>query len=318
MDEHILWFEKYRPRRVTDTILPADLKKTFQAFIQKKEVPNLLLHGPKGIGKTTVARALLDEAGCDCMFINASMDRNIDTLRNEIMQYASTMSFSGNRKYVILDEADHLNPNSFQPALRSFMETYAMNCGFILTANFLHKIIEPLHSRCAVINFKIKPKDEVKLATRFLKRCCEILQAEKVEYDEAVVAQLIQKKFSDWRGITNELQRYSATGKIDAGILSNFEEVALGELLEAMKSQNFTKVRTWVAQNTGVEVEEFYPKLYESLPPMLTKVGFANSILTLAKYQYESAFITNHEINKTACLLELMLQLKGEWKEANV
>ncbi len=313
--EHLLWFEKYRPHKIKDTILSTDLKQTFQAFVQKKEVPNLLLHGPKGIGKTTVARALLDEAGCDHMFINASMDRNIDTLRNEILQYASTMSFSGNRKYVILDEADYLNPNSFQPALRSFMETYAKNCGFILTANFLHKIIEPLHSRCAVVSFKIKPKDEIKLATRFLKRCCEILDGEKVTYDESVVAQLIQKMFPDWRGIINELQRYSATGKIDSGILTDFEEVALGELLKALQEQNFSKTRAWVAQH-AVEVDEFYPKLFESLPDILSKAGFANAVLTLAKYQYESAFVTNHEINKTACLLELMVSLKGEWKNA--
>ena len=221
MLQDFLWVEKYRPKTVEDTILPTDLKATFQQFVEQKNVPNLILTGGPGVGKTTIAKAMLEELGCTYIVINGSMNGNIDTLRNEIKNFASTVSFSGGRKYVILDEADYLNPQSTQPALRNFMEEFSANCGFILTCNFLNRIIAPLHSRCSVVQFKINAADKPKLAARFLKRMTGILEKENVEFELAVVAQLIMKHFPDWRRVLNELQRYSATGKIDTGILAN-------------------------------------------------------------------------------------------------
>ena len=218
MLDQYLWVERYRPKKIADTILPIDLKQTFQAFVDQKNIPNMILSGSAGVGKTTVARAMLEELGCDYIIINGSMNGNIDTLRNDILNFASAVSFSGGRKYVILDEADYLNPNSTQPALRNFMEEFAKNCGFILTCNFKNKIIEPLHSRCPVIDFRITKKEMPKLAAQFFKRAISILDENGVTHDKQVVAAVIEKHFPDWRRVLNELQRYSATGSIDSEI----------------------------------------------------------------------------------------------------
>ena len=308
MLEEFLWVEKYRPKTIADTILPADLKQTFQQFVDQKNIPNLLLSGTAGVGKTTVARAMLEELECDYIMINGSMNGNIDTLRNEILNFASTVSFSGRRKYVILDEADYLNANSTQPALRNFMEEFSRNCGFILTCNFKNRIIEPLHSRCSVIDFKISKSDMAKLAGNFFKRTTGILAAEGIEYDKAVVAEIIQKHFPDWRRVLNELQRYSATGKIDSGILTNMTESSIKELINLMKDKNFTEVRKWVKDNTDTDVNVLYNKFYEIASEHFDKRVIPSLIILIAKYQYQNAFSANSEINFTAFLAEIMTE----------
>ena len=231
MREEFLWVEKYRPHKVADTILPPSLQATFQQFVDDGSIPNLLLSGRAGVGKTTIARAMLDQLGCDYIVINGSMHGNIDTLRTDILNFASTVSFTGGRKYVILDEADYLNPNSTQPALRNFMEEYSKNCGFILTCNFKNKLIDPLISRCSVIDFVIPKEDKPKLAVKFYKRVQDILRAENVEFNPQAVAGVIEKHFPDWRRVLNELQRYAATGKIDTGILANLQEDSFKSLI---------------------------------------------------------------------------------------
>lgn len=305
--DEFLWVEKYRPRLLSDVILPNELKATFAQFINKGNVPNLILSGGPGVGKTTVARAVLDELGSDYLIINGSMNGNIDTLRNEIMQFASSVSFQGGRKYVILDEADYLNANSTQPALRNFMEEYSSNCGFILTCNFKNRIIQPLHSRCAVIDFTIKNAQKPELAKQFFDRVCTILEMESVDSDRKVVAAFIQKHFPDWRRVLNELQRYSATGKIDSGLLSNLEEVSLKDLTNCMKSKNFTEVRKWVAQNIDNEPNEIFRKFYDHANDLFKPQAIPQLVLTLADYQYKSAFVVDQEINLTACLAEIMV-----------
>jgi len=254
MLEEFLWVEKYRPKTVDETILPVELKVVFQQFVDQKNIPNLILSGTAGVGKTTIARAMLEQLECDYIVINGSMNGNIDTLRNEILNFASSVSLQGGRKYVILDEADYLNANSTQPALRNFMEEFSRNCGFILTCNFKNRIIEPLHSRCSVVDFKISKKDMSKLATQFMKRVETILTTENVEYDKKVVAEVLTKHFPDWRRVLNELQRYSATGKIDSGILANMAETSIKDLLALMKDKNFTEVRKWVKNNVDSDV----------------------------------------------------------------
>ena len=263
MNEEFLWVEKYRPKTVEETILPAELKATFQQFVDQKNIPNLILSGTAGVGKTTIARAMLEQLECDYIVVNGSMNGNIDTLRNEILNFASAVSLSGGRKYVILDEADYLNANSTQPALRNFMEEFSRNCGFILTCNFKNRIIEPLHSRCSVIDFKISKKDMAKLAGQFFKRVQNILKTENVEFDPAVVAEIINKYFPDWRRVLNELQRYSATGKIDSGIFANMQENTIKELLILMKDKNFTEVRKWIKNNLDTDVNYLYNQFYE-------------------------------------------------------
>ena len=310
--DDFLWVEKYRPRTIDSAVLPSTLKTTFQQFVDQKNIPNLLLTGRAGIGKTTVARAMLEELQCDYIIINGSMNGNIDTLRNEIKDFASSISFSGGRKYVILDEADYLNPNSTQPALRNFMEEYSKNCGFILTCNFKNKIIEPLHSRCSVVEFKIDKEDKPKMASQFYKRVCSILDQEGVQYDQKAVVEVITKFFPDWRRVLNELQRYSATGKIDSGILVNFSEENLKGLVELLKTKNFTEVRRWVAENNDLDQTVFFRKLYDTASQYLKPNSIPQLIITLADYQYKAAFVADHEINILACLTEIMAE--GEFK----
>lgn len=310
--DDFLWVEKYRPRSIDSAILPSTLKTTFQQFVDQKNIPNLLLTGRAGIGKTTVARAMLEELQCDYIIINGSMNGNIDTLRSEIKDFASSISFSGGRKYVILDEADYLNPNSTQPALRNFMEEYSRNCGFILTCNFKNKIIEPLHSRCSVIEFKIDKEDKPKMASQFYKRVCNILDQESVQYDQKAVIEVITKFFPDWRRVLNELQRYSATGKIDSGILVNFSEENLKGLVELLKAKNFTEVRRWVAENNDIDQAVFFRKLYDTASQYLKPNSIPQLVITLADYQYKAAFVADHEINILACLTEIMAE--GDFK----
>lgn len=310
MQSDFLWVEKYRPRRIADTILPAELKETFQKFVDQGSVPNLILAGPPGVGKTTVAKAMLEELGCDYVVINGSMNGNIDTLRNDILNFASSVSLVGGRKYVILDEADYLNPNSTQPALRNFMEEFSRNCGFILTCNFKGRIIDPLQSRCSVIDFKVPRSDISKLAAQFFKRVTGILGDEGVPYDQAVVAEVIKKHFPDWRRVLNELQRYSASGKIDTGILTKLEEVSLRELIKLMKDKDFTSIRKWVGENSDVDQGVVYRRLYDTASEFLKPNYVPALVLLIAKYQYQAAFAADHEINLAACLVEMMMELE--------
>lgn len=311
--DEFLWVEKYRPRVLDDVILPHELKTTFRSFIDKGEISNMILSGGPGVGKTTVARAVLEELGCDYIIINGSMNGNIDTLRNEIMQFASSVSFQGGRKYVILDEADYLNAQSTQPALRNFMEEFSSNCGFILTCNFKNRIIAPLQSRCSVVDFNIKNSDKPALAAEFFKRVCNILEMESVDYDRKVVASFIQKHFPDWRRVLNELQRYSVTGKIDSGLLTNIAEVSINELTDAMRQKNFTNVRKWVAQNLDNDPASVFRRFYDHASELFKPGAIPQLVLILADYQYKCAFVVDQEINLTACLAEIMVNC--EFKE---
>ena len=306
MNEDFLWVEKYRPKTIEETILPCELKQTFQQFVDQKNIPNIILSGTAGVGKTTVARAMLEQLGCDYIIINGSMNGNIDTLRNEILNFASAVSLSGGRKFVILDEADYLNANSTQPALRNFMEEFSRNCGFIFTCNFKNRIIEPLHSRCSVIDFKISKKAMAKLASQFFKRVTTILQSEGIEFDSKVVAEVINKHFPDWRRVLNELQRYSATGKIDTGILVNLQETSIKELIGFMKDKNFTEIRKWTKNNLDVDVNQLFNQFYEVSSEVMDTLNSAQLVLHLAKYQYQNAFAANPEINFLAFLVEVM------------
>jgi DNA polymerase III delta prime subunit len=306
MLQDFLFVEKYRPKTVEDTILPTDLKETFQKFVDQKNIPNLILSGGPGIGKTTIARAMLEELKCNYIVINGSMNGNIDTLRNEIQNFASSVSFSGTRKYVILDEADYLNPQSTQPALRNFMEEFSANCGFILTCNFLNRIIEPLHSRCSVVHFKIGTKDKPKLASQFLKRLAIILQSEKIEYEERVLAELIMKFFPDWRRVLNEVQRYSVSGKIDVGILTNMSDESIKTLLSYLKDKDFGKMRKWVSENLDNDPAVIFRRIFDGCADFFTPQSIPQLIVLLGEYQYKSAFVVDQEINFVSFLTEVM------------
>jgi len=306
-DEY-LWVEKYRPKTIEDCVLPANLKKTFQQFVNDGNIPNLLLSGRAGVGKTTVAKAMLNELDCDSVIINGSLHGNIDTLRNDIMSFASTVSLTGGRKYVILDEADYLNPTSTQPALRNFMEEFSINCGFILTCNFKNRIIDPLHSRCSVVEFKIDNKDKPKLASEFYRRTIDILCAEGVTFDEKVLASLITKYFPDWRRVLNELQRYSATGKIDSGILTSFSDESFKDLVKHMKAKSFSDVRRWVGENSDVDQTSMFRKFYDYASEVIATASVPQLVLILAEYQYKAAFVADQEINMAACFTEVMVE----------
>jgi len=304
--EQFLWVEKYRPRTIEDCILPDHLKKVFQQFVDQKNIPNLLLTGSAGVGKTTVARAMLEQIGADYIIINGSLNGNIDTLRNEIMQFASSVSFKGGRKYVILDEADYLNPQSTQPSLRNFMEEFSKNCGFILTCNYKNRIIPPLHSRCSVVEFKIAKKDKPSLASQFMKRMFAILQKENVKYDKEVVVEIITRYFPDWRRVLNESQRHSASGSIDSGIFGGVSSDSYKSLADALKGKNFTAMRKWVGEHADTDTTSLFRQLYDNAAELLVPGSIPNLILTIADYQYKAAFVADQEINIVACMTEIM------------
>ena len=306
----ILWVEKYRPVTVDDCILPSELKQTFQQFVDNEEIPNLLLTGTAGVGKTTIAKAMLEQIGCTYMMINGSEESGIDTLRTKIKNFASTVSMDGKRKYVILDEADYLNPQSTQPALRGFIEEFSRNCGFILTCNFRNRIIEPLHSRCSTGEFRIPNEQKPKLATNFMKRVQDILEKENVSYNEKVVADVIGKFFPDWRRCLNELQRYSATGSIDAGILVNLSDTSVKELVSFVKDKDFKSCREWVVHNLDNDPHRIYRRIYDSLSGNVPDSAVPHCVLILGDYSYKSAFVADQEINLLACLTEMMTSVQ--------
>ena len=311
--EEFLWVSKYRPKTIEDTILPKDLKKVFQTFVDQKNIPNLLLTGSAGVGKTTVAKAMLEELGADYIVINGSMNGNIDTLRVEIANFASTVSFTGGRKYVILDEADYLNANSTQPALRNFMEEFSSNCGFILTCNFKNRIIEPLHSRCSVVEFTIPNSEKSKIAAQFFKRVTTILDTEHVTYERPVIAEMIKLHFPDWRRVLNELQRYSALGAIDSGILISNSSDNFDMLFEFLKKKDFTGMRKWVADNGDIDSANLFRRLFDELPIRVSSTNsVAEGIVVLAEYQFKDGQVANPEINRVACLAVLMAEC--DWK----
>lgn len=307
MREEFLWAEAHRPKTIEDTILPDQLKKIFQQFVDQGNIPNLILSGSAGCGKTTVARAMVEQLGGDYIIINGSMNGNIDTLRNEIKNFASSISLTGGRKYVILDEADYLNANSTQPALRNFMEEFSKNCGFILTCNFINRIVEPLQSRCSVVNFKITKQDMPELAKQMMKRVCFILDSHDIKYDRNAVALVMKKHLPDWRRIINELQTYSATGSIDSGILVNIQDDSFKSLVGMLKTKDFTNLRKWVGENSDIDTTTLYRKLYTTASEFVDKAAIPQLVLHLAKYQYQAAFVADQEINTVACLTEVMV-----------
>jgi DNA polymerase III delta prime subunit len=309
MSEQFLWVEKYRPKTIADCVLPEDIKNVFQKFVNDRFVPNLLLSGGPGVGKTTVALAMLNELNCDSIIFNGSLNVDKDSLRNDIQNYASTVSLMGGRKYIIIDEADYLNVTHVQPALRRFLEEFAGNCGFILTCNYKNKIIQPLHSRFSVIDFKINNKQKAELATKFLDRCCFILDQEKVMYDKKVIAEIIMKYFPDWRRVLNELQRYSAqsNGKIDVGILTSLVDTDIKDLLDALKKKDFMSMRKWVGANSTVDIAALFNRLYTIAYEHLNAKSVPQLVLILGKYQYQAAFVVDQEINLAACMTEIMV-----------
>jgi DNA polymerase III delta prime subunit len=302
--EQFLWVEKYRPRKISDCILPTDLLSMFQEFITQDSIPNMLLAGTAGTGKTTIARALCEELGCDYIIINGSEESGIDVLRTKIKDFASAVSLSGKVKVVILDEADYLNPNSTQPALRGFIEEFSRNCRFIFTCNYKNKIILPLHSRTTVIDFKLNKADRPIMASRFMKRLKDILAEENVTYDMKVVVELLNKYFPDYRRVLNELQRYSSSGTIDAGILANFSDANMKELVSALREKDFKKMRSWVVNNMDNDPQALFRNLYDVL--LVEVVQVPQLVLLIADYQYKAAFVADAEINLVACLTEIM------------
>jgi len=306
--EHLLWTEKYRPRTVEECILPERLKAVFQQYVNQKEMPNLLLAGGAGVGKTTIAKAMCNEIGCDYMVINGSDENGVDTIRVKIKNYASSVSLSGGRKVVILDEADYLTPNA-QAILRNAIEEFASNCSFIFTCNYKNKIIDPLHSRCAVIEFGLKNGEKAQMASAFFKRITHILDTEKVEFDEKVIAEVVKKHFPDFRRVINELQRYSKLGKIDVGILSQIGDISITQIVKHLKEKDFTSVRKWAA-STDIDNTTFFRKLYDALYDIAKPQSIPQAVLILADYQYKQAFVADHEINLVACLTEIMANVE--------
>ena len=305
-----LWVEEYRPKTIDDCILPQSLKTLFQSFIEKGEISNMLFSGTPGVGKTTVAKALCEQMNCDWIMINGSEEGGIDVLRNKIKNFASTVSLSGGKKVVILDEADYLNPQSTQPALRGFVEEFHKNCRFILTCNFKNRIIEPLHSRFSNIEFKINNKEKPQLQTQLYNRATFILKKQNIEYEDKALVGLITKHFPDFRKLINELQRYSVSGAIDAGILVNISDENLKSLTSHLKAKEFGDMRKWVVNNLDNDPVKIFRKIYDSLNTTLQPETIPHAILIIADYQYKSAFVADQEINLVACLTEIMSQVK--------
>ena len=308
MSNEYLWVEKYRPQKIDDCVLPESIKKTFKDMVDSGEAQNLLLSGGAGCGKTTIARALCSELDTEYIIINCSEDGNIDTLRTKIRNFASTVSITGAKKVVILDEFDYSNAQSTQPALRGFIEEFSSNCRFILTCNFKNRIIEPLHSRCTNVEFKIPNTEKPELAKQILGRLTTILNAENVPFDDRVLAQLILKHFPDFRRIINELQRYSVSGTIDSGILSNLGEISLSELVTAMKGKDFTSLRKWAVDNLDNDHTRIFRKIYDGLYESFETTSIPAAVLILADYQDKASRVADQEINLTACLTELMME----------
>ena len=305
--QNTLWVEKYRPRTIDDCVLPDNIRATFANIVISNKMQNLLLCGGPGCGKTTVARALCEQMGIDYIFLNASENGNIDTLRTVVRNFASAVSLSGKGKVVILDEADYLNPQSTQPALRGFIEEFSSNCRFIFTCNFKNRIIEPLHSRCSIVEFAIPNKQKPSMAAAMLQRLSAMLDTEKVAYDRKILAEVVMRFFPDFRRTINELQRYSASGKIDAGILANIKDAEFDELFASMKSKNFTDVRKWVAANSDADYSQIFRKIYDDLVNRIDKSSIPSVVLILAEYQYRMSFSADHEICMTACMAEIMM-----------
>jgi len=306
MSNEYLWVEKYRPQKIADTVLPTKLKETFQKIIDGGELPNMLFTGTAGLGKTTVARALCNELNCDYILINGSEEGNIDTLRTKIKQFASSVSLSSDFKVVILDEADYLNPQSTQPALRGFIEEFSNNCRFILTCNFKNRIIEPLHSRCGVYEFNTSKKDLAPIASNFMKRCQSILEGEGISYTQMAVADLIMKFAPDWRRVLNELQRYSVNGNIDAGIINIVSDKNYDDLFSYLKNKDFKKMRSWVVNNIDTDASAIFRAMYDKMAEKVAPQSIPQLVLILGDYQYKNAFVADHELNVVACLTEVM------------
>ena len=307
-----LWVEQYRPKNVESCVLPKDLKDTFSEFVKQGEIPNLTLSGSAGVGKTTIAKAMLDELGATYMMINGSEESGIDVLRTKIKNFASTVSLHGGRKYLILDEADYLNPASTQPALRGFIEEFSANCGFVLTANYVNRIIPALVSRCPTYDFSVPKGEKQQLAGDFFKRALSILKEEGVDFEPKAVAALIQKHFPDWRRVLNELQRYSVSGKIDAGVLVNISNDNIKDLMGFMKRKEFTDVRKWVVNNLDNDPTRLFRSLYDSLYDYMDGSTIPHVVVILGEYQYKAAFVADQEINTLACLTEIMA--RGKFK----
>ena len=309
MNNDILWVERYRPSTIDDLILPESIKNTFRDIIGEGKIPNLILSGSPGTGKTSAAIVLCKSLNCDYIIVNGSNEgRLIETLRNKLTQYCSSVSMSGGRKVVIMDEADYMTPDTVQPAMRGFIEQYSSNCSFIFTCNYKSRIIEPIHSRCAVVDYIItNPKKQADL---FMKRCFDILKQENIEYDIPVVAELIMKHFPDFRRVLNELQRYSVSGKIDSGILLNISDTNMNELVESLKAKNFKSVRSWVVNNLDNDPQKVYRMIYDKVYEKANQSSIPAIILNIAEYQYKSAFVADQEINLMACLVEIMSNAK--------
>jgi DNA polymerase III delta prime subunit len=306
MSKDFLWVEAYRPRTIEDTILPEQLKKTFQSIVDTGELPNMMFSGTAGLGKTTIAKAMCNQLGLDYIVINGSEEGNIDTLRGKIKQFASSVSLQGGYKVVILDEADYLNPQSTQPALRGFIEEFANNCRFILTCNFKNRIIEPLHSRCSVYEFNTSKKDLPALAAQMFKRLQVILTNENVTFDAKVLPQLIMKHAPDWRRVINEVQRYSIGGQLDAGILVSDASGGYSELIKTLKDKDFKKMRSWVVNHMDVDTVSIFRGLYDNMNEYIQPQSIPQLVLILADYQYKDAFVADHELNIVACMTEIM------------
>ena len=310
-EDQFLWVEKYRPQSIDDCILPDRLKKTFKDYVAQGELPHMLLCGTAGVGKTTIAKALCNEIGAEYIVLNGSdTGGHVDTLRDLVKGFATTVSLTDAKKVVIMDEADYMQAASTQPALRNYMEEFSANCRFIFTCNYKQRIIEPLHSRCAVIEFKIDSADKGKIATAFYRRAVDILTAEQIEFDSKVVAELITKYYPDWRRVLNELQRYSVSGKIDTGILANLSEESYSALIAAMKVRDYSAVRKWVGKNTDVDTVQLFRELYDTASEKMDPSTIPNLVLILAEYQYKAAFVADQELNIMAALTETMVQCK--------